>query len=101
MVYAHANPESFNHAVLEAFTKGLEDGGHTLEVVDLYAIKFDPCLTLDEFAQFTRPLQTPKDVLDQQEKVNQADALVFIYPVWWWSFPAILRGWFDRVLGAT
>lgn len=37
-------------------------------------------------------------MLDRQEKVAQAEALVFIYPVWWASFPAILRGWFDRVL---
>ena len=43
VVYAHPNPQSFNHAVLEAFTKGLKDGGHTSEVVDLYTSKFDPC----------------------------------------------------------
>jgi NAD(P)H dehydrogenase (quinone) len=41
-VYAHPNPRSFCHAVLEQFTAGLRDGGHTSEVVDLYTIKFDP-----------------------------------------------------------
>lgn len=97
VVYAHPNPESFNHAILEAFTKGLKDGGHTFEVDDLYSIKFDPCFKLEDFAQFTGG-QMPKDVLEQQERVARAEALVFIYPVWWYSFPAILRGWFDRVL---
>ena len=41
-VYAHPNPTSFCHAVLDRFTQGLTDAGHTCEVVDLYAIKFDP-----------------------------------------------------------
>jgi len=51
VVYAHPNPQSFNHAVLEAFTRGLRDGGHTFEVDDLYAIKFDPCLKLGELVE--------------------------------------------------
>ncbi len=96
IIYGHPNPESFNHAILEAFTKGLEEGGHTFEVVDLYAMKFDPCVKLEDFAQFTGG-QMPKDVLDQQEKVAQSDALAFIYPVWWLSPPAIVKGWLDRV----
>ena len=41
-VYAHPDPASFNHAVLEAFTRGLVEAGHQREVVDLYAIGFDP-----------------------------------------------------------
>jgi NAD(P)H dehydrogenase (quinone) len=42
IVYAHPNPKSFNCAILEEFTKGLKDGGHTFEVVDLYSINLDP-----------------------------------------------------------
>jgi len=95
IVIAHANPNSFSHAVLEAFTKGLKDGGHTFEVVDLYAIGFDPCLNLEEYRIIG--FETPKDVLEQQEKVAQADALAFVYPVIWMNFPAILKGWLERV----
>ena len=88
IVFAHPNPQSFNGAVLEAFTSGLQEAGHTLEVVDLYGIGFDPCLSSDEIiAQFTGG-QLPQDVLEQQEKVGQADVLAFIYPVWWWRGPA-------------
>ena len=96
VVYAHPNPQSFNHAILEQFTKGLTDGGHTFEVVDLHAIKFDPCIQLEDLAQFTGG-QMPRDVLDQQEKLAQAEALACIYPITSWTFPAILKGWFDRV----
>jgi len=48
-VYAHPNPKSFCHAILEQFTKGLKDGGHTSEVVDLYAIRFNPVLTARDY----------------------------------------------------
>ncbi|UCE15364.1 MAG: NAD(P)H-dependent oxidoreductase [Candidatus Bathyarchaeota archaeon] len=96
VVYAHPSPQSFNHAVLEEFTKGLKDGGHSFEVVDLHAIGFDPRTKLEDLAQFAGG-QMPKDVLDQQEKVVAADTLVFIYPKFSASFPAILKGWIDRV----
>ena len=118
VVYAHGwSPRSFNRAVLEEFTRGLKDGRHTFEVVDLYAINFDPCLKFQDMAQFLTGYvpkdlmdrmnledlakftggKMPKDVLEQQEKVAQADALVFIYPVIFNNFPAILEGWIQRV----
>lgn len=142
-VYAHPNPTSFCHAVLDEFTRGLADAGHTCEVVDLHAIKFDPVFGRDDYAFFAhesvpqellnetelresmiamsggpirrrvagrwlrdKPLpellklvakQRPKDVLAQQEKVAAADGLAFIAPIMWMNFPAILRGWMERV----
>ena len=96
IVYAHPNPQSFNHAILESFTKGLAEAGHTYEVVDLYAIKFNPCLSGEDFGKFMQG-KVSDDVRDQQEKVSQANGLVFIHPVWWIGQPAILKGWIDRV----
>jgi len=142
-VYAHPNPKSFCHAILQQFTKGLEDGGHTSEVVDLYAIRFDPVFRTQDFASYVHesmpqeilnemdlkqhvldsaggPIQRlitslwlrdkdsqavakfihthrPKDVITQWEKVNNAQGLVFIAPVFWCHFPAIMKGWFERV----
>ena len=96
VVYAHPNPKSFNHAILEEFTRGLKDGGHTFEVVDLYGVDFDPRVKLEELAQFSGG-QVAKDAVDQQQKVASADALAFIHPMWGWTFPAILKGWLDRV----
>ncbi len=97
IVYAHPNPQSFNHAILESFTAGLKEAGHTFEVSDLYAQGFDPRFTGADFAQFTGG-QMPADVVKEQQKVAAADALVFIHPVWWWMPPAITKGWYDRVL---
>ena len=142
-VYAHPNPTSFCHAVLEQFTRGLEDAGHESEVVDLYAIKFNPVFGRDDYSFFAHesvprelfneselresmiaasggPIrnrvakrwlrdkglpellevvakQEPKDVLAQQGRVAAADGLAFIAPIFWMNFPAILRGWMERV----
>ncbi len=62
-VYAHPNPKSFCHAVLERFTKGLEDAGHVSEVVDLYAIRFDPVFRIQDFASYVHE-SMPPDVLE-------------------------------------
>jgi NAD(P)H dehydrogenase (quinone) len=97
VIYAHPNPKSFNHAIVEEFTKGLADAGHEYEIIDLYAEKFDPLVSLEDLGQFSGQ-RMPRDVLDQQASVSDADAMVFVGPIHGWSVPAILKGWIDRVL---
>ncbi len=138
IVYANPNPKSFCHAILEQVTQGLKDAGHTIEIVDLYAIKFDPMLKIRDYpnwidentpadmlknmilentggglkrfvmekwlrnkdmpyiARLVKKLH-PRDVLEQQKKIAQAQGLVIIAPVWFVGFPAILKGWIERV----
>jgi NAD(P)H dehydrogenase (quinone) len=96
IVYAHPNPKSFNHALLESLTHGLETSGHTVTVVDLYDIGFDPVLRLHDFVKY-RKRETDADVLEQQKNVSWADILIFVYPTWWGWMPAILKGYFDRI----
>jgi NAD(P)H dehydrogenase (quinone) len=62
-IYAHPNPRSFCHSVLERFTAGLVDGGHTTEVVDLYAIGFDPVFRAQDGASYISA-DVPADVLE-------------------------------------
>jgi NAD(P)H dehydrogenase (quinone) len=143
-VYAHHNPHSFCHALLERFTAGLSDAGHTNTIIDLHAIGFDPVLRsadgpnwIDDsvpddvlenmnvrsslmmaagspwrrmFAKLwmgnlspreiirkLREAGGPADVKAQQDLVAQADALAFVSPVYFVGFPAILKGWIERV----
>ena len=143
-IFAHPGKKSFCHSVLHRFDAGLRDAGHAHEVVDLYAMGFDPVLrerdgpnwmdadapdsiiakmNLRErmlegahgpFRRFAvrrllgdldargiiRMLQAryrPQDVLVQQKKVANAQALAFIAPVYFVGFPAILKGWIERV----
>jgi NAD(P)H dehydrogenase (quinone) len=96
VVYAHPNPESFNHAVLEKFLGGLRSKNHEVEILDLYAQGFDPLLTAADLASFQAG-ETPADIQAQQARVARAEGLAFIFPIWWSSLPAILKGWIDRV----
>jgi NAD(P)H dehydrogenase (quinone) len=99
-VCAHPNPQSFTHAAAREFVRGLADAKHESQLVDLHAIGFNPVFQMQDYAQFPGsplPGGTPKDVAEQQQKVAWADGLVFITPVFWMGFPAILKGWIERV----
>lgn len=100
IVYCHPSRNSFTHMVKESFIKGLEDSSHTYQVSDLYADGFNPVMTEEEyiregFYQLEKPLS--KDVIKEQEKLNSADIIAFIYPDFWTASPAMLEGWFQRV----
>lgn len=100
VVYCHPSEESFTADVRGAFLKGLTEAGHSFEVSDLYAMKFDPVFSESEYereAFYRADLQVPPDVLEEQRKINSADAIAFIYPVFWTECPALLTGWFQRV----
>jgi NAD(P)H dehydrogenase (quinone) len=96
VVYAHPNPKSFNHAIMESFTAGLAEAGHDYEVIDLYGINFNPSLTTADFEKLMQG-KTSDDVKAQQEKLSRSDGLCIIHPIWWTGPPAILKGWVDRV----
>ncbi|MCK5921744.1 MAG: NAD(P)H-dependent oxidoreductase, partial [Methylococcales bacterium] len=98
ITYTHPAPKSFNHALLETVEKSLKEAGHTVRVKDLYAMP-DFKVTLDgaDFGQIMAG-QTPADIKKEQEDVLWADGLVFIYPIWWFTMPAMLKGWIDRVM---
>lgn len=101
ILFAHPSRRSFSRSVLEAFIRGLTDAGHTFEVADLYAMRF--LSEMDE-GQYLREMElnpdapVPEDVRAEQRKIDRAEGLAFIYPVWWSDCPAKLKGWFDRVL---
>ncbi len=96
IIYAHPNPTSFNHAIFEQVKKGLKDGNHPFEVIDLYEDHFNPVLVYN--LQIKKSdLADDAETAGYRELVMKADHLIFIYPVWWYGVPAILKGFFDRV----
>jgi NAD(P)H dehydrogenase (quinone) len=96
IVYSHPNPKSFNHAILEEFSRELEAAGHEVRIRDLYALRFDPVLKAADFEAMAagKPLE---DVREEQAHVAWADVVTFIFPLWWAGMPAIARGYLDRV----
>ncbi len=100
IVYAHPAEDSFNRYVLETFKSGLFEAGHTYEVSDLYKMDFKSEMNDDQYQRevcMDPAAPIPDDVKMEQEKIDRADRLVFIYPVWWSDCPAKMKGWFDRV----
>jgi NAD(P)H dehydrogenase (quinone) len=97
VVYTHPVENSFNRALLNATIEGLQSAGHEIRVADLYAEKFQPAMIAADFAQF-EGRSMPDEILFEQSRVEWSDAMIFIFPLWWWSMPAMLKGWIDRVV---
>ena len=100
IVYCHPSEDSFTRQVRDAFIKGITDSGNEYILSDLYAMDFKTDMSEKEYirdAHYRNTDDLAEDVLAEQEKVNAADAIVLIYPVFWTEAPAKLVGWFDRV----
>jgi NAD(P)H dehydrogenase (quinone) len=96
IVFAHPNPKSFGKGIVDAVVKASKEKGANVKVRDLYEIGFDPILKPSDFTTFQSG-KVPEDILVEQEHIKWADAIIFVYPVWWTSFPAMLKGYVDRV----
>ena len=97
IVFTHPNPNSFNHALLDKVSAGLKQAGHEVKIKDLYQENFDPILNADDLSQLQDGSIPPK-IAKEQQQLLWADGLIFIYPLWWFGRPAMLKGWFDIVL---
>ncbi len=100
IVYCHPSEDSFTKNMCDAFIKGITDSGNEYIISDLYKMGFQTDMTEEEYLRDANYRNTPDvaaDVLAEQEKINSADAIAFIYPVFWTEAPAKLVGWFDRV----
>ena len=95
IVYAYPNHEGLNYAIKEAVVKGIS-AKNQVQMIDLYAEQFDPVLTFDSKHKRRYLAQNP-ETENYREVINWAEQLVFIYPIWWSSMPAILKGFIDRV----
>src|SRR4029079_10948048 len=96
VVFCHPRRESFTGALLDGLVSGLAEADHEVELADLYREGFDPRFRAEDYAQFkSEPM--PEEIVAEQRRLDRADALAFVFPVWWWSFPAMLKGWSRRV----
>jgi NAD(P)H dehydrogenase (quinone) len=73
--------------------------GHEVILDDLYTEQFDPVLTAQERASYYAENYDLSNITEQVKRLQLAEALVLLFPTWWFGFPAILKGWFDRVWG--
>lgn len=98
VVFDHPRRDSFCGAVLDRFLLGLKSAGHAAEVADLRAENFDPRLPVADEPDWNDPKKVySPEVLAEQARIERNEAMAFVFPVWWWSFPATTKGWIDRV----
>jgi NAD(P)H dehydrogenase (quinone) len=98
IVVSHPDPKSLIHSVARSFAEGIAaSGDHTSEIADLAAEGFDPAFNQADRSAYFLQKPLPSDLLREQARIDRADALVLVYPVYWWSFPGQLKGWIDRV----
>ena len=89
MVYGHYDEKSFNAAIKDTFIKTANEKGHNVDCVDLYKEKFNPVFSGEE---------PDNVVLDHRKRVEQADVITLVAPIWNFRMPAIMEGWIDKVL---
>lgn len=112
IVFAHPDPRSLNASLRDVCVAELQALGHRVEVSDLYAMRFNPVVDRTDFpllppdgrlkvaqasGQGYAAARLTEDVLAEIGKLQRADAIILHFPLWWYSMPAILKGWIDRV----
>ncbi|MCH4569843.1 NAD(P)H-dependent oxidoreductase [Bacillus sp. ES1-5] len=115
IIYAHPEPKSFNGALKDLAVSELTSLGHQVKVSDLYAMNFKAVADSEDFIKrenqeflkyaveqkhATKTNNFSTDIQEEQEKLLWADFVIFQFPLWWYSVPAILKGWFDRVFAS-
>lgn len=112
IVHAHPEPQSFTTALKDLAVSELTKAGHQVVVSDLYEMNFNPVASADDFSQRKNPdylvyaleqrlgyetKTIAADIQAEVDKVLAADLIIFSFPLYWFSLPAILKGWIDRV----
>ncbi len=115
IVHAHPEPRSFCSALRDAAVLELRSRGHEVDVSDLYAMRFDPVGGPGDFAERADPevfdyLREQTAAVEkgsfvpalaaEKARLLACDALILLFPLWWYSLPAVLKGWVDRVFVA-
>ena len=113
IVHAHPEPQSFTAALRDQAVATLEGQGHEVKVSDLYAMQWNPVASAADFSSRENPeylvyaleqrLGVKKqsiaaDIQGELDKLLWADLLILNFPIFWFSAPAMLKGWIDRVL---
>ncbi|KRF20575.1 NADPH-quinone reductase [Nocardioides sp. Soil797] len=109
-VFAHPEPRSLNGSLRDHAVAALEDAGHEVTHSDLYAMGWNPVVTAADFGSDDERLAVgpasaraheqgslSPDILAEQNKLQEADVVIIQFPLWWYTMPAILKGWLDRV----
>ncbi|KIO52043.1 NAD(P)H-dependent oxidoreductase [Flavobacterium hibernum] len=93
IINGHPNPSSFNFAIAESYLKGAIASGAEVDTITIAELKFNPNLQFG----YQKRTELEPDLVESWQKIQKADHLVWIHPVWWGGLPAITKGFIDRL----
>ncbi|SJM71241.1 NAD(P)H-dependent oxidoreductase [Gulosibacter sp. 10] len=98
VLYAHPEADSLTASLSRRLAERIRETGSTAEIADLAGEGFDPRYSEADLAVLRGAGEAPEDIRREQERIERADAIILVHPVYWWGMPALLKGWLDRVL---
>ena len=98
IVFNHPYEESYCSAILKAVTKGLQNGQHEVDLIHLDNDGFNPVMSKADLKAFVAHQPVDPQVIDYNTRLEKADHLIFIFPIWWDLMPATTKGFIDKVL---
>lgn len=98
IILGHPDPSSLNAGVARAYAETVRAIGHAVDLRDLYAERFQPCLQLSELP-WRADFAVSADVAAERQVIAAADVIALVYPLWFNAPPAIIKGYVERVLG--
>ena len=98
IVFSHPYSKSFNKAILDNIVQKLDETKEKYTIIDLNKDGFNPVMTDEELSLYSQGKSIDPLVEKYQEILKNTDELVFVFPIWWMSMPAILKGFFDKVM---
>lgn len=96
-VIDHPWTGSFNHAIFSTLVRAARLAGHKVDELDLHHERFDPVMRVEELAVYSSGRYLDPKVGDYQKRIEKAEYLFLVFPVWWETMPAMLKGFFDKV----
>lgn len=98
IVFNHPFEGSYCNAVLQAVKEGLEISKHSIDIIHLDNEQFNPVMSAEDLKSFRDKKPIDPQVIAYKERLEKADHLVFIFPIWWELMPALMKGFIDKVI---
>lgn len=92
IINGHPDPRSFNYALSKAYKKGISTTDATLSQINISELEFNPNLKFG----YRKRMELEPDLVESIEKIKKADHIVWVFPMWWYGYPALMKGFIDR-----
>ncbi|MFE6073648.1 NAD(P)H oxidoreductase [Paenibacillus sp. NPDC057886] len=98
LVVTHPRQDSLTFAVMNRFIEGIKENDHEIDILDLYRDGFDPLYSVEDERDWQNPEKQHAPVIRKElDRVLAADAIVFVFPIWWYNVPSMLKAYLDKV----